>query len=315
MKATKTRIVMNIKKMMISLLVFFSFSLIAQQGPIVPCINCDQLSVRTEPVRGLWYNPEQSGSGYSIEVQNGKLFGAYYGYDSQGKPFWWTFLGDLIPSDNPEVMWIVESEMMRFENGNCINCDYQSPEGSDSEYSVIFEFKQKNYASVTFNDGSAQNIVPLVFGTSATADFPEQTSYRLPELGGTWSFVIDINEEVIPNRPWQWGYSSIALTLSNKVITQDSSKNTMVNYGVAHFFGSSEILSIGRIKCNLQENNQILEPSCIFSDTYGISPIGATDFHFSLGGLGSSKLFGETVDGHTFEASRVDYTEFGEIPE
>ena len=115
------------------LLALISCDLIAQPGPVVPCVNCEQYQARTEPNNGLWYNPDQSGTGYSIEVQNGTVFGVYYGYDSETKPTWLTFQGDLILSDDPEIMWTLDADLLQFEGGNCMNCDYNPPNTTDFE--------------------------------------------------------------------------------------------------------------------------------------------------------------------------------------
>ncbi|MCF6300932.1 MAG: hypothetical protein L3J52_07430, partial [Proteobacteria bacterium] len=49
---------------------FFSiFQSAAENGPQVPCLDCEKYTQRTLPKEGLWYNPEQSGSGFNIEIQ------------------------------------------------------------------------------------------------------------------------------------------------------------------------------------------------------------------------------------------------------
>ena len=76
----------------------------AQTGVQVPCVDCEQYTQRTEPFRGMWYNKDQTAQGFSIDVQEGKLFGVYYGYNQAGDAIWQTFVGDLVPSAEPDII-------------------------------------------------------------------------------------------------------------------------------------------------------------------------------------------------------------------
>lgn len=49
----------------------------------MPCVGCESLVHAPYPETGSWYNPEQSGSGINLEIQNGYLVGFYYGYDAE----------------------------------------------------------------------------------------------------------------------------------------------------------------------------------------------------------------------------------------
>ena len=86
----------------------------AQSGPISPCVNCEDDTHQIEPSTGTWYNPDQSGTGFGIEVQKGKLFGTYYGYDQQGKQLWLTIVGDLVKSNQVGVMWELQADLQQF---------------------------------------------------------------------------------------------------------------------------------------------------------------------------------------------------------
>ena len=49
----------------------------------------------TRDCSGWWYIPGKSGTGIGVEVQNNKLFVAWYAYDSQGRAVWYTAEGSL----------------------------------------------------------------------------------------------------------------------------------------------------------------------------------------------------------------------------
>ncbi len=70
-----------------SLTLIFSYTVKAQTGPVITCVDCEGLTEKSMPYAGSWYNPQQSGSGYLFDIQNGFLlgnnFGYYFGYDSK----------------------------------------------------------------------------------------------------------------------------------------------------------------------------------------------------------------------------------------
>ena len=42
------------------------------------------------PESGFWWNRNETGSGYAIEIQDNYLFVALYVYDQAGNPIWYT---------------------------------------------------------------------------------------------------------------------------------------------------------------------------------------------------------------------------------
>ena len=297
------------------LMMLLSGNIIAQSGPIVPCVNCEQFQARTEPMNGLWYNPEQAGSGYSIEVQDGLVYGIYYGYDSETKPTWLTFLGELAPSDEPDIMWTFDANLEQFEGGSCLNCNYNFPHQTDFESTIHIDFKHKNYASMSVNDGAVQNVVPLVYNFPSSADFPEQTSYQLPDLYGMWSFVFRINSDIYPDYWNQWGYYSIMLHIRHKSppLDLDNDGNDEIRYYTRSYSSPAESLPFGTIECEANDQDgEIIGPSCFYRYDQGLfGQLGEVNiFHMPLSGIGATRIFGETEDGHTFEAIKVDSTEY-----
>lgn len=321
MVVIKSSIIEKYSKVIVLLLFTMLSGLgIAQlQGPAVPCIDCEGYTKRVEPYNGAWYNPQQSGSGYSIEVQKGKVFGIYFGYNAEGKTLWLTFVGDLMPSEEAGIMWTLDADLTKMQNGNCINCDYQAPEAADFQSTIHIDFKQINYASVSVNDGSVQNMIPLNYRFASNADFPELTDYKLPDLKGMWVFSFHTNwEALLPYLGFgnQWAFYSKALYIGRKSPLRDldNDGNQEIWYSVHwYIMGTPEIYPYGAIKCEEQEVDGVKEgPMCVFIDAQGIfGVIGETRYyHFSLGGLGMKRIFGQTTDGHTFEAIKVDSTDY-----
>ena len=304
----------NLKNIII-LFSLMSFSAIAQIGPVSPCVDCENFTKRTEPFNGMWYNPEQSGTGIGMDVQNGKLFGAYYGYDEQGKQIWLTFVGDLVPSDEPNIMWTIDADLLQFENGNAFNQAYAAPNTTDYQGQIHLKFTQKNHALFRVNNGQEQNIVPIIFGIETNADFPEQTSYQFPELEGVWTFVYHFKstglgaDPFVPVEPFSIVSQTVVITRKRYGDGNHDGIESDVIYGLTTFDAYPNSHIIGQIICSMKEvDNLISGPSCEFKDARGL--LGDIEnkpsYHMSLGGLGAFRLYGEHEDGHTFEAIRIN---------
>lgn len=110
------------KLLMIMVLVMSTSWAYAQQGPALPCPDCEQNFVEPTPYEGSWFNPEQSGSGFLLEVENDKILGYYFGYDDEGQPIWALFNGQLQDASGQGGLWKVNSTLSKFIGGNCINC-------------------------------------------------------------------------------------------------------------------------------------------------------------------------------------------------
>ena len=295
-----------------SLLLAATFA-VAQTGVQVPCVDCEQYTARTEPHNGMWYNQDQTAQGFSIDVQNGTLFGVYYGYDQSGNAIWQTFTGELVPATEVGVMWVVDATLNQFSNSNCFNCEVEGFDLADGG-SIQVKFRHKNYASISIDGGVEQYFTPFVFGHAATADFPEQTGYLLPDLRGMWNIVYRIKDSAVTTSvPDQWGFSSRMVHIRFKNFTQ-TPEGLEVWYAVAEYAPPPEILLSGTISCKLKDvDGQLQGPICKLDDyvPFWFDPLGVRrEWFFPLGGLGAYRMFGETVDGHTFEAIKIDSTLF-----
>ncbi|MBE9550192.1 MAG: hypothetical protein IMF09_12375 [Proteobacteria bacterium] len=307
-------------KMIIIILMLFGLGVptsvaLAQTGVEVPCVNCEQYTQRTEPTNGVWYNKDQTAQGFNFDTQNGRVSGIYYGYDEEGTAIWLTFTAALTPSEEVGVMWTIDATLNHFSNSNCFNCEVTGFDITDYGR-VKMKFRHKNLASVSFDGGPWQNITPFIFGHGATADFPHRTEYLLPNLDGLWTFVYHVNGEAVTNILLignQWAFYSEVLRLTKKNI-RETPTGREVTYAVARYFPPPEVLIIGTITCKLVEvEGQLRGPTCTFenNDGFWFDQLGVSrEFNFPLGGLGAYRIFGETIDGHTFEAIKIDSTPF-----
>lgn len=162
-------------------------SVVAQTGPEVPCEGCPDFTSLPLPQTGIWYNPEQSGTGFMLEVQNGRVAGYYFLFADDGEPEWLLLSGQLEESDSSEVVWILETDLKRFQGGACLNCAYDAPMPDASQGQVRFEFLQRNVAQFQVDDGPVQRIRSLAFGVPVSPAARPATDYPVPELQGYWA--------------------------------------------------------------------------------------------------------------------------------
>ncbi len=287
-------------KFIISIIFFLNTHLLfAQSGPVVPCVNCENFTERPKPITGTWYNPDQSGTGFSFDIQNDKLVGFYYGFDEQGVSTWWLFSGKLEEAEQAGDLWEISTELQRFIDGNCINCQYSgTPELAESPGTIHILFDQIGHASFSVNDGAVQNIVPLYFGYPTKQFFPEGNQYKTPEIEGWWAVYEHRKVEGIPEV-----YTTIIedVYLGRWDYDLYQVKNTWVSSG-SYFPSAPEILDIGFFRCGLiiEELKQITK--CIYYSGYFLE--GVT-YNIPLANITADRIFGESENGDIIEMKRL----------
>ncbi len=170
----------------------------AQHGPrIPPCEGCPVSETeRPYPRTGMWFDPERDGSGINLEVQNGVAFGLFFSYTEDGDPVWYEFSGRLRPvEDGGEGYWTLSSDLVRFTGGACIDCPYRAPEIAGSRGRFDLTVIQRNLISYTLDGGETYRMLPLVWGTPMSVEFPEVSDHGQP--------MFPRDEQVSP-----WGFES-----------------------------------------------------------------------------------------------------------
>jgi hypothetical protein len=169
---------------------------LAQADGGIPCLDCPEFRFKPYPEAGIWHTPGEPGSGFMFEVQGGILAGYYYLYDDQGRPLWLMVSGPLVESDTEGVMWELETPLLQFSGGRCLDCDYTPAELDDSPGTIRLEFFQRNTARFQVDDQAPQDIVSLTYGTAVESTFEPHSDYLLPDLSGYWfmSFWADFSD-------------------------------------------------------------------------------------------------------------------------
>jgi len=272
----------------------------AQTGPILPCVDCEQLNQRVLPASGFWHNPEQQGVTLSIDVQDRQLKGFYNGFDAQGQAIWYSFNGFLKPSSQQQVMWELDTELK------------QTTSTPNMNITIHIEFNHLSHASLSIDGGNIQNFVPVVFGVESYLEFPKDTTLKVPDLQGHWIFTQRLNpSSQLANGSLISGFQYPFLMNLVEVFSEQNQDGTssVVFHGNL-LVGVPEIgISVDGIGCYtfLDENNQLKGPVCTYSRFIPFSEI--LTYKLSMAGLGENHLFGQSEDGHVFKAYRYDYCE------
>ena len=130
------------------------------------------------PESGFWWNPDEPGSGYTIEIQDNFLFIIAYVYDGVGNPIWYTS-GTTMGGNA-----LFDSVLDYTYNGPCIDCNYTQPitiEGERGPITIIFE--TETTATIQFQ-GAVKNIERFNFLLGNETD----------RMLGEWQTVIDFSD-------------------------------------------------------------------------------------------------------------------------
>jgi len=109
------------------------------------------------PRNGHWWNPNESGSGYNIDVYNGVLVLTAYSYKTNGDSEWYLASGPL-SADQQHFTGTLD----KYRNGQCISCAYPGRPaliGNDGLISITF--LSETSAVLSLPGGRVTNIVPF----------------------------------------------------------------------------------------------------------------------------------------------------------
>lgn len=89
------------------------------------------------PATGMWWNPNESGTGYNLQVQHGVMVVTMFSYNPAGDPVWYYAPGRLSSTGNGVMM---TASLDRYRGGQCTSCSYSRPTvaGSDGTLTIIF---------------------------------------------------------------------------------------------------------------------------------------------------------------------------------
>jgi hypothetical protein len=145
-----------------------------------------------QPDNGWWWNPDEGGSGYSMEVQGGNLFVVGFMYDDSGRPVWYFSAG---PMTSPTTY---HGDVLRFAGGQTMGGPYRPPGPPSVVSTVDIAFSATDAATLSFTEGTASGASDgrAKAGRSSTRSirpqFPRTAAYR-PPATFTGSFTLNSN--------------------------------------------------------------------------------------------------------------------------
>jgi hypothetical protein len=124
------------------------------------------------PTQGLWYNAQESGRGYDIDLQGDTMIVTTYIYEQSGDPIWYLSSGTY-----DHATGVFTSSYDSYSGGQCFGCPYQAPtvqSGAAGPITITFHTNQT--ATLTYTGGSTE-IAKFNYG------FPTRTDV----LYGEWA--------------------------------------------------------------------------------------------------------------------------------
>jgi len=110
------------------------------------------------PQAGIWSNPGESGTGYTIDFKHGMLVVVFYSFQSNGAPQWYISSGPLIGNT-------FTGTLDKFVSGQCISasCPYHFPTGIGNDGTVTIIFSSNTSGTMYLPGGRTIPISPTAF--------------------------------------------------------------------------------------------------------------------------------------------------------
>ena len=98
------------------------------------------------PVAGVWWDPNQSGSGYGLDYQNGVLIVQVYSYLAGGAAQWYLGAGNVTNN-------VFTATLDKYTGGQCVSCAYKAPALAGNDGTIAITFTSATTATVDVPGG------------------------------------------------------------------------------------------------------------------------------------------------------------------
>ncbi len=304
---------------------------VADSGPRVPpCEGCPVSVERPYPRSGFWYDPQRSGTGFTIEMQRGILSGAYYGFDETGARTWYIFNGTLQPSEQPGEYWTVETDLLEFSGGSCIDCAHRPNQPPQVRHRMRLTVLQRNLISYSLDGGPEFRVQPLVYGTQMAQLVPEHSDAGLfqspetpPHFFDSSPWQISVRDPVSPQNQNAWDvFRAGGIRWSSGFRQSEAAGRPVIASFRWYPLGSIEIITDYSVFCNDRAGFAAGTPVPFVPDEAleGIGPgvfcvvrtrgetVGTSSYFIGpLANFGDDYFFATAADGRIIEGIRLRY--------
>ncbi len=130
------------------------------------------------PESGHYWDPDQPGTGYTLEIQDNHLFGSFYVYDLDGDPIWYTTSGFLDGNSSYQSFVAISYD------GQCIGCVWTDNTTVLSDIETVkIEFLTETTATIEML-GQVKTIERFNFFLGD----------ELQKMRGEWQVVYDVSQ-------------------------------------------------------------------------------------------------------------------------
>ncbi len=137
---------------------------------VLGCLCLQTGQVQAAPESGWWWNPSESGRGFSIDIQGGSLFMAGYLYDSSGRSTWLSSGGAM------QSTTAYQGSLQGYRGGQTLTGAYQPATAtSPSPGNISLQFSDDTHGTLTWPGGTIP-IERFMFG-SGTSSFQPETGW------------------------------------------------------------------------------------------------------------------------------------------
>ena len=140
------------------------------------------------PESGFYWNPDQPGRGYGIEIQDRILFITVYTYTEQNnpaqrEPLWFVAAGQLQPGQSGNsLVYQFSDQLLISSAGQCLECDFVNNATTETGRPISIVFTSLTQASLMING----EVIPIQRFWYAPSILDAYQS-----LLGQWMFTID----------------------------------------------------------------------------------------------------------------------------
>ncbi len=112
------------------------------------------------PMTGIWWNPDESGTGYNLQVQRGVLVATIYSYSSTGDPLWYLAVAPLANAGDGVA---ATATLDKYRGGQCASCMYQRPILAGDDGGITLTFSSPATGTVRWPGGRVTQIQPFAW--------------------------------------------------------------------------------------------------------------------------------------------------------